>query len=79
MGIKFDRGVFLREVATKIENLNLSHKGFSEEAVSINKDLPDEEIESGILEWARYIRPGTISPATEAVIKLLVEETFRGK
>jgi len=79
VSIKFDRGVLLREAATEIENLDFSHKGFSEEAVSINKDLPDEEIESGILEWAWYIRPGTISPATEAVIKLLVEEAFRGK
>lgn len=77
MSIKFDRGVILREAATEIENLDFSHKGFREEAVSINKDLSDEEIGSEILEWAWYIRPGTVSPATEAVIKLLVEEAFK--
>lgn len=74
MSIKFNRGVLLREAATEIENLDL--KGFSKDAVSIPKDLSDEEIGSEILEWAWYIQPGTASPATEAVIKLLIEEVF---
>ena len=74
---KRDRGFLLREAATEIENLDFSHKGLSETATSISKDLSDEEIESEILDLAWHILPGTVSPATEAVIKLLVEEAFR--
>ena len=77
MSIKFDRGFLLREAATEIENLDFSHRGISKDAVSIPKDLSNEEIRSEILEWMWYIRPGTVSPATEAVIKLLIEEAFK--
>lgn len=68
MSTKWNRELMIKEAATEIREVS-----------SCNIDLGEavEKIESRILDLAWRIPPGKISSATEAVIRLLVEEAFK--
>lgn len=75
---KWDRITTIKEAATEVRDVDYSHKGISEEGANFEINDNVEEMKERILDLAWYIPSGAVSRATETVISLLVEESFKG-